>query len=174
MPKWASAPATAVKQAEAIRLLTAAPQDAEVQVRLADHLERADYHGRALVLQAALRQDRTPSSRDVCYGASGLWTRPSPLVARGVEAQPLAGRAGRFADLRPPSGRSGPPPRNSVCSSEQRRLSALTAFGLPHAGCYCAHRPGTGIRTDDKLFIFNETKLSRVVMDSYRSRHRYG
>ena len=46
------------QQTEALRLLTAAPQDAEVQVRLADLEERAGNHDRALTLyRAALRQD---------------------------------------------------------------------------------------------------------------------
>jgi len=78
------------QQAEAIRLLTAAPQDAEVQVRLADHLERADYHGRALVLPGSLRQDERRRRGTFVTVASGLLDQAIALWREAFEAQPLA------------------------------------------------------------------------------------
>jgi hypothetical protein len=79
------------QQSEAIRLLTAAPQDVEVQVRLADLQERAGFPDRAVALyRSALRQ----------AGKSGTllrlqWlSRPgNRAVARSVEAQSLPGRS---------------------------------------------------------------------------------
>jgi len=65
------------QQAEAIRLLTSAPQDAELQVRLGDLQERAGNPGRAAELyQAALRQNPNLVVALVnlgrLYGSNGL------------------------------------------------------------------------------------------------------
>jgi hypothetical protein len=87
------------QQAEAIRLLTAAPQDAEVQVRLADLQERAGNSGRALALyQAALRQDPNAVVALVnlgrLYGSSGLLDQAIALWREALKRNPCLAEAG--------------------------------------------------------------------------------
>ena len=91
------------QQAEAIRLLMAAPQDAEVQVRLADLQERAGNSGRALALyQAALRQDPNAVVALVnlgrLYGSSGLLDQAIALWREALKRDPCLDEAG--ANLR--------------------------------------------------------------------------
>ena len=87
------------QQAEAIRLLTAASQDAEVQVRLADLQERAGNSSRALVLyQAALRQDPNAVVALVnlgrLYGSSGLLDQAIALWREALKRNPCLAEAG--------------------------------------------------------------------------------
>ena len=87
------------QQAEAIRLLTAAPQDAEVQVRLADLQERAGNSGRALALyRAALRQDPNAVVALVnlgrLYGSSGLLDEAIALWREALKHNPCLAEAG--------------------------------------------------------------------------------
>jgi predicted CXXCH cytochrome family protein len=87
------------QQAEAIRLLTAAPQDAEVQVRLADLHERTGNPGRALTLyQAALRQDPNAVVALVnlgrLYGSSGLLDQAIVLWSEALKRNPCLAEAG--------------------------------------------------------------------------------
>jgi hypothetical protein len=87
------------QQAEAIRLLTAAPQDAEVQVRLADLQERAGNPGRAVALyQAALRQDPNAVVALVnlgrLYGSGGLLDRAIALWREALQRNPCLAEAG--------------------------------------------------------------------------------
>jgi hypothetical protein len=87
------------QQAEAIRLLTAAPQDAEVQVRLADLQERAGNSARALALyQAALRKDPNAVVALVnlgrLYGSSGLLDQAIALWREALKRNPCLAEAG--------------------------------------------------------------------------------
>jgi hypothetical protein len=87
------------QQAEAIRLLTAAPQDAEVQVRLGDLHERAGNPGRALSLyQAALRQDPNAVVALVnlgrLYGSSGSLDQAIALWREALKGNPCLAEAG--------------------------------------------------------------------------------
>ena len=87
------------QQTEAIRLLTAAPQDAEVQVRLADLQERAGNSGRALELyRAALRQDPNAVVALVnlgrLYGSSGLLDEAVALWREALKHNPCLAEAG--------------------------------------------------------------------------------
>jgi hypothetical protein len=87
------------QQAEGIRLLTAAPQDAEVQVRLADLEERAGNPSRALALyQGALRQDPNSVVALVnlgrLYGSSGLLDQAIALWREALKRNPCLAEAG--------------------------------------------------------------------------------
>ena len=87
------------QQQEAIRLLTAAPQDAEVQVRLADLQERMDNPGRALLLyQRALRQDPNAILALVnlgrLYGSRGLLDQAVALWREALKRSPCLAEAG--------------------------------------------------------------------------------
>ena len=87
------------QQAEAIRLLTAAPQDAEVQVRLADLEERAGNSGRALTLyQSALRKDPNAVVALVnlgrLYGSSGLLDQAIALWREALQRNTCLAEAG--------------------------------------------------------------------------------
>jgi tetratricopeptide (TPR) repeat protein len=87
------------QQAEAIRLLTAAPQDAEVQIRLADLQERAGNSGRALALyQAGLRQDPNAVVALVnlgrLIGSSGLLDQAIALWREALKRNPCLAEAG--------------------------------------------------------------------------------
>jgi tetratricopeptide (TPR) repeat protein len=87
------------QQAEAIRLLTAAPLDAEVQVRLADLEERAGNSSRALALyQAALRQAPNEVVALVnlgrLYGSSGLLDQAIALWREALKSNPCLAEAG--------------------------------------------------------------------------------
>jgi len=87
------------QQAEAIRLLAAAPQDAEVQVRLADLQERTGNSGRALALyQAALRQAPNEVVALVnlgrLYGSSGLLDQAIALWREALKRNPCLAEAG--------------------------------------------------------------------------------
>jgi hypothetical protein len=87
------------QQAEALRLLTAAPQDAEVQVRLADLEERAGHSGRALALyQTALRNDPNALVALVnlgrLYGSSGQLDLAIALWREALKRNPCLAEAG--------------------------------------------------------------------------------
>ena len=87
------------QQAEALRLLAAAPQDAEVQVRLADLEERAGNSSHALALyQAALRQDSNALVALVnlgrLYGSAGLLDRAIALWREALKRNPCLAEAG--------------------------------------------------------------------------------
>jgi tetratricopeptide (TPR) repeat protein len=87
------------EQAEAVRLLTAAPQDAEIEVRLADLQERAGNPARALALyQGALRQDPDAVIAMVnlgrLYGSSGLLERAIALWREALKRNPCLAEAG--------------------------------------------------------------------------------
>ncbi len=87
------------QQAEAIRLLTAAPQDAEAQVRLADLEERAGNPGRAATLyQSALRQDPNAVVAMVnlgrLYGSGGLLDKAIALWREALKRNPCLAEAG--------------------------------------------------------------------------------
>jgi tetratricopeptide (TPR) repeat protein len=87
------------QQAEAIRLLMAAPPDAELQVRLADLQERAGNPGRALALyQAALRQDPHAVVALVnlgrLYGSNGLLDEAITLWREALKHNPCLAEAG--------------------------------------------------------------------------------
>jgi tetratricopeptide (TPR) repeat protein len=87
------------QQAEAIRLLTAVPQDAELQVRLADLQERAGNPGLALALyQAALRQDSNAVVALVnlgrLYGSSGFLDQAIALWREALKHNPCLAEAG--------------------------------------------------------------------------------
>ena len=81
------------QQAEALRLLTAAPQDAEVQVRLADLQERANNPDRALMLyRSALRLDPNSVLAMVnlgrLYGSAGLLEEAIALWKEALKRDP--------------------------------------------------------------------------------------
>jgi hypothetical protein len=87
------------QQAEAVRLLTAAFQDSEVQVRLADLQERAGNPGRALTLyRAALRQDANSVVAMVnlgrLYGSSGQLDEAIALWRDALKRNPCLAEAG--------------------------------------------------------------------------------
>jgi hypothetical protein len=87
------------EQAEALRLLKAAPQDAEVQVRLGDLEQRAGNPARAATLyQAALRQDPTAVVALVnlgrLYGSSGLLDQAIVLWREALKLNPCLAEAG--------------------------------------------------------------------------------
>jgi hypothetical protein len=87
------------QQAEAIRLLTAAPQDVEVEVRLADLQERAGNPDRALTLyREALRQDPNSVLALVnlgrLYGSAGLLDRAIALWQEALKRNPCLPEAG--------------------------------------------------------------------------------
>jgi hypothetical protein len=87
------------QQVEAIRLLTAAPPDAEVEVRLADLEERAGNPARAVTLyQAALRQDPSAVVALVnlgrLYGANGLLEQAIVLWREALKRNPCLAEAG--------------------------------------------------------------------------------
>jgi tetratricopeptide (TPR) repeat protein len=81
------------QQAEAIRLLTAAPQDAEVEVRLADLQERGGNPDRALALyRAALRQNPNSVLAMVnlgrLYGSAGKLDEAIELWREALKRNP--------------------------------------------------------------------------------------
>ncbi|MEO8373257.1 MAG: tetratricopeptide repeat protein [Candidatus Solibacter sp.] len=87
------------QQAEAIRLLTAAPPDAELQVRLGDLQERAGNPGRAVELyRAALRQDPNLVVALVnlgrLYGSNGLLDQAITLWREALKRNPCLAEAG--------------------------------------------------------------------------------
>jgi len=87
------------QQAEAIRLLTAASQDPEVQVRLADLEERAGNPERAVELyRAALRQDRNTVVALVnlgrLYGSNGHLDEAITLWRAALKQNPCLAEAG--------------------------------------------------------------------------------
>ena len=87
------------QQAEAIRLLTAASQDAEVQVRLGDLQERAGNPVRAVELyRAALRQDPNAVVALVnlgrLYGSSGHLDEAIALWREALKHNPCLAEAG--------------------------------------------------------------------------------
>ena len=87
------------QQAEAIRLLTAAPQDTEVQVRLADLQERAGNPARAVELyRAALRQDPNAVVALVnlgrLYGSNGHLDEAIVLWREALKRNPCLAEAG--------------------------------------------------------------------------------
>jgi hypothetical protein len=87
------------QQAEAIRLLTSAPQDGESQVRLGDLQERAGNFTRALELyQAALRQDPNLVVALVnlgsLYGSNGLLDQAITLWREALKRNPCLVEAG--------------------------------------------------------------------------------
>jgi hypothetical protein len=87
------------QQAEALRLLATAPQDAQVQVRLADLEERAGNSSQALALyQAALRQDPNALVALVnlgrLYGSAGLLDRAIALWREALKRNPCLAEAG--------------------------------------------------------------------------------
>ena len=87
------------QQAEAIRLLTTASQDPEVQVRLADLEERAGNPERAVELyRAALRQDRNAVVALVnlgrLYGSSGHLDEAITLWRAALKQNPCLAEAG--------------------------------------------------------------------------------
>lgn len=91
------------QQAEAIRLLNAAPQDAEVLVRLANLEERAGNASRALELyRAALRKDRHAVLALVnlggLYGSTGFLDQAIVLWREALRHNPCLAEAG--ANLR--------------------------------------------------------------------------
>jgi len=87
------------QQAEAIRLLSAAPEDAEVQGRLADLQERAGNLSRALTLyQAALRKDSgmvlALMNLGRLYGSHGLLDQAIALWREALKQNPCLAEAG--------------------------------------------------------------------------------
>jgi hypothetical protein len=92
------------QQDEAIRLLTAAPQDAEVQVRLADLQERAGKPARAAALyRGALAQDRSSVVALVnlgrLYGSTGLLDQAVTLWREALNLNPCLGEAGENLEV---------------------------------------------------------------------------
>ena len=87
------------QQAEALRMLRTAPQDAEVQVRLADLEERAGNSARAAALyQGALRQDANSVVGLVnlgrLYGSSGHLDQAIALWREALKRNPCLAEAG--------------------------------------------------------------------------------
>jgi hypothetical protein len=87
------------QQAEAIRLLTAVPQDFEVQVRLADLLERAGDPSRAVTLyRSALRQNPNAVIALVnlgrLYGSNGFLDQAITLWRAALKQNPCLAEAG--------------------------------------------------------------------------------
>jgi tetratricopeptide (TPR) repeat protein len=118
------------QQAEAIRLLTAAPQDAEVQVRLADLQERAGDSGRALALyQAALRQDPNAVVALVnlgrLHGSNGLLDPAITLWREALKRNPCLAEAGANLQIALRA-------KNDTAGAEAvRRSQEFCSFGAP-------------------------------------------